>query len=407
MLLLEGAPGNWLRPAAADERRYLPLPDPIAPHLVIDLSHRSAGARAVGVWNPPGTPAASVKHLAGRVLLRGGLLPPLRPQYIVRARPSTVPAIVERAAQTAKLDVGQWFLVAERGPDHKRLAFFLAPTGAARPTAVVKFARLPGDLEKIERGVRGLEVATRAGNTVSDHAPRFLASFAIAGHHAAIESAAYGRTLGRFLASSRTRARKVLQLDALVRWLGAVARTTSSRRNGVGEDLRCAIQRSGLAQAGSEKLLRLAAGTPAVCEHGDLADGNIIVGDGTFTIIDWEHARFDGYPTWDLVYLSLYCLPLLDGARGVDEHVRYLHGLFAGRAPSSRLFFSWLRATAIASGIARTDIPDLVRLGLTWFVDLQERHGAARDTLLRRFASEWLPTSPPGSEWRAWVSHQR
>ena len=92
-------------------------------------------------------------------------------------------------------------------------------------------------------------------------------------------------------------------------------------------------------------------------QHGDFADGNVIADGNSFVAVDWELARADGFPLWDLLYLAVCALPLLDGALGEDvasredEHVRYLNALFRGRAASSAAFFRWLRAmAAIRSG---------------------------------------------------------
>jgi hypothetical protein len=404
MLLVEGTRGGLLpQRRVAHERRYLPLPDPAAPQLVVELSQRKPAALAVGAWNPAGTRMGAVKHRAGRALLHAGVFPPMRTLYAVRADASgNVPALVALAAGRLGMQLGAWYLVAERGPDDKRLAFFLVPPGTARAEAVVKFSRIPHERTKNDRESRGLLAAHRAGRTVSEHAPRLLGRAAVAGHHANIESVAPGRTLGRLLLGPWPTSQKLAALDGVARWLATVARSTRRERAVVDRALLDAVASSSLDRTVTATLVETARTTPAVLEHGDLAGHNVLVADGNFTAIDWELANADGYPLWDVLYLALYCLPLVAGTRDDETTLRYLRRLFRGEEQDSPRLFGWLHAVADAAGVPPEAVPRLVTLGLLWYADVRVRLVSEHGTPLLRFQRTWLSDPDLGLAWPAW-----
>jgi hypothetical protein len=404
MLLVEGARGGLLpQRAMAHERRYLVLPEPAAPQLIVELSQRRPAALAVGAWNPAGSRAGAVKHRAGRALLHAGLFPPIRPLYAVRAGgPGNVPALVALAADRLGMQLAAWYLVVERGPDDKRLAFFLVPAGAVRADAVVKFSRIRHDRAKNDREDRGLLAVHRAGSTVRDHAPRLLGRAEVAGYHANTESVAPGQTLGRLLLGPRPRAEKLAVLDRVVRWLATTARSTRRERARVDRALLDAVRSSSLDRTSMASLVETARTTPAVLEHGDLAGHNVLVADGDFTAIDWELADSDGYPLWDALYLALYCLPLAAGNQDDGSMLRYLHRLFRGEEQDSPRLFGWLRAVADAAGLPPDAVPPLVTLGLLWYADVRVRLVSEQGTPLLRFERAWLSEPGLGLAWPAW-----
>jgi hypothetical protein len=217
-----------------------------------------------------------------------------------------------------------------------------------------------------------------------------------------VQTAAAGQALGRTVASRGARERKLMQIEMVVEWLREIARTTAHRRSSLDDDIRGVItcnSRGGDA----DRLLRAAGAAPAVFQHGDLGDRNVIANGDAFVAIDWELARADGFPLWDLLCLAVCTLPLLDrkvydsGERHEDEYVRALSDLFGGRAESSGDFFRWLRSIANASGIDPAVVPEMVSL---WFLWYTEQWSGWRP--LERFAAEWFEDPELGTSWPLW-----
>jgi len=348
-----------------------------------------------------GNVRTATKRELARVLARFRLLPPVLPMYTVHSHSSTTPALVCEAARQAGVEIGGWFLLIQDGPDHRRPVFFLF-TGRGDAHLVVKFSRIADDQHKARREARGLEVARAAGTLVVARAPAVLAEFEISRHHATVQTAAPGQTLGRTVSAQGSRSEKLAKIEAVVDWLCEIARATAHRRGSSRDDVRETILRS---RSGSDAdyLLNIAADAPAVFQHGDLADGNVIVDGDAFVAVDWELARADGFPLWDLMCVAVCTLPLLDSAlyeRGThrdDEHVRHLGDLFRGRAASSAVFLRWLRSVADASGVDPAVVPELVTLWFLWYSE--QWAGWAP---LERFTSEWLVDPELGLSWPLW-----
>lgn len=414
MMLLDGRPHHGFRARASlGVRRYLPVPTRSGAIVIADLSHGRAAERALAVGTDAGSVRAAAKRGLARAVVRFRLLPPIVPMYTVQSSPSTTPALVREAARQVGVKVEGWFLLIEPGPDHKRLVFFLF-TGRGDPHLVVKFSRLVDDGSKAWREARGLEAARAAGAAIVAHAPKVLAEFEISRHHATVQTAAIGQTLARTVSGRQSRRKKVSQIESVVDWLCEIGRTTAHRRGSLGDDVRETIARSS-SGSDADRLVRIAWASPAVFQHGDLADGNVIIDGDSFVAVDWELARADGFPLWDLVYLAVCALPLVDdafgedAARREDEHVRYLSDLFRGRAASSAVFLRWLRAAADASGLNPHAVPEIVTLCLLWYSTLQTRLHAQGElpsgsgwAPLERFTSEWLADPELGMSWPLW-----
>jgi len=132
-------------------------------------------------------------------------------------------------------------------------------------------------------------------------------------------------------------------------------------------------------------------------------EGNIIADGGDFVAVDWELARADGFPLWDLMCVAVSTLPLVDRAlyeestRREDEYVRHLGDLFRGHAASSAVFLRWLRSVADASRVEPAIVPEIVTLWFLWYSE--QWAGWAP---LERFTSEWLASPELGMSWPLW-----
>jgi Phosphotransferase enzyme family len=401
MMLLDGRPtGAFGVRAMRGSRRYLPIQTRNGAIVVVDLSHGPAAERALAVATHAGTFRAAAKRSFARAIVRFRLLPPIVPMYTVHSASSTTPALVREAARQAGVEAVAWFLLIEPGADHRRLVFFLF-TGRGEPQVVVKFSRLRDDLRKAKLEARGLEAAAVAGASVVEHAPKLLAQFEIGRHHATVQTAIPGQTLGRTISTRGSRRRKLMLIEAVVDWLCEIARSTAHRRGSLGADFCQTIMRG--CSGDAARLMRIASSAPAVFQHGDLADGNIIVDGDAFVAVDWELARADGFPLWDFICLTVCTLPLLDrkvydqGEHREDAHVRHLGDLFRGRAPSSSVFLQRLRSVADASGLDPAVVPEIVTLWFLWYSE--QWAGWAP---LERFTSHWLAAPDLGMSWTLW-----
>jgi hypothetical protein len=407
MLLLIGRPG--LRPALLPNRgsrQYLPLPDPTAPTVLLDLTDRRAAAAGAGTGLVPGGRRGVFKHRVGRGLLRVGLFPPVRTVYTVRA-PSTIPAIVERSREVTGFAPNGWFLKTE--PDEwRRCVFYVYRATSRHPDAVIKFSRRRGDTGKSAREVTGLHILASGPQVAQERSPRLLGSFDIDGYHADVQTAVRGKTLTRVLDSPGSRAGKVGHLEAVHRWLCDVARASATRRTAAPENLRTAATPQQGHPNTRADLTAVLAAAPSVFMHGDLSDGNVMIGK-EFSIIDWEYAEPHGLPLWDQLKLALYSLPLLDGAHSEAQHTDHLTALFRGQLPGSDLLFRWLRDLALASGVRPDQVPALISLGLRYRLArrmarrLAETEGDLGSWApVDKFTEIWFSAPDLGLDWSAW-----
>jgi hypothetical protein len=413
MVLLDGRPRPSARRPGECVRRYLPVPTHSGAVVIADLSNGRVAERALAIGTHAYDVPAAAKRAVARTIVRLRFLPPILPMYSVYSRLSATPAFVRQAAQQAQLQISGWFLLIESGPDHRRLTFFLFGVRGDLE-AVVKFSRLKDDGGKARREARGLDAARAAGAPLVAHAPKLLGAFELSEHHAIVQTAATGQALARVMSGRESRESKLSRMEAVADWLSDIACATSRPRSSLDPEVHETIMRAPNS-VDAHQLLRVIGSAPEVFQHGDFTDWNIIIDRDSFVAVDWELARPDGFPLWDLIYLAVSALPALDDAVGADatrrddEHVRYLHDLFRGRAASSATFLRWLRSTADASGLSTEDVPALITACLLWYSTLQTRLHARGDlptgsgwAPLERFTADWLADPQLGTSWPLW-----
>ena len=300
---------------------------------------------ALSAWSAPQTRARVLRR---RVVLR---LPRLAlrlagwPHVTIATRDAGAPYVVEAALQQLGLeDSVDWLLICGQSDDLGRAAFLLFPESAPQPRWLVKFVRVPGYSDPIDRDERALQAVAAAGGAAAAHAPRFVGRFEVSGLAASIETAAAGRRLSAVLGSAASRSAKTKIVDAVAEWIVRVGVETC--HDGVAPEL----ERLRTGVVGSwpdapDDLLNGLSGLPAVLQHNDLGTWNIISDGGSdFTAVDWESANPSGLPLWDLWYFLAHALRLLDGEAAADAvplpvssaaRRRRRPSCFAGRAPRS------------------------------------------------------------------------
>ena len=404
MLLLDDAAA----PAEHAVRAYAALPSPQHPLLYVPLDRRNVAAYVLRTRIFPRT---ALRALRKEVLVRApGLVLRTRRALAVAAPGATLPAVVEAAVEAYELgpDV-DFFLACGQGDELARAAFVLFRHGRPTPEWTVKFARVPDYADPFEGDDRGYALVAAAGGAAARRSPRPLGRLTVAGHEAAVETAAVGTPLDGLLGAACSRRAKLAIVDAVARWLVEVGAETA------GEPASAE-----LARIRAEVLPRWPAlpecfrgleTVPGVLQHNDLGSWNVVWESGAeFTVLDWESARGAGLPLWDLWYFLADALRLVDGRD--EDPVDAFRGLFRGDRPSSPFLFSWTRAAAASLGLAPPTVRALATL--CWL-----HHGLshrARSNALRRhvedasgrrwpaqdYPAAWLEDPELGESWSHW-----
>jgi hypothetical protein len=418
MVLVEGRGGRrGLASVFPVVERFLPIPSLAAPHLILPLAHPHAADYAVRHWSGARTLRRRIRNRVARWLLVRGSFPELRPLVTVGVREGGAPFLVRAAHSLGVPESCEWFLTLGSGDPLTRGVFHLLPPGADEPSWVLKFARVPGYVEPFDRDERGLGIAHAAGNVIGRRAPRLHGRLEVAGLAATVETAAVGLRLTDFLQSPARREQKLRAIDAVAGWTIESALTSAAPPDRLAPERRRLAEEvvpswSDLAVPGD--LVERVGSVPAVLQHNDLGSWNIVVrSEADFTAVDWESARAEGFPLWDLVYFLTDAITHLDGASPPERRDAHNHRLFRGELASSEILFGWLRRSVEALAIPEESVAPLVTLcwlhhGLSGghrraAVDAHAPgHSAADLPDAERIARLWLSAPGLGPSWEAW-----
>jgi hypothetical protein len=324
--------------------------------------------------------------------------PPVRASWVtVAARDAVVPGLVAAAARAGAAG-SAWFLAVGPGESlDYRGVFHVFETRAPSPRWVVKFARRTGVEEAFERDRVGLELAARSGPEVAAHAPQLVGAFEHGGRPASVETAASGAALSAVLRRRGSRRAKLALVERVASWIvtmGAASATPGASATELGR-LSRVVEPQWRAFGLDDDLVESIGDSPGVLQHNDLWSENVIVGDGSFTVVDWEDARAHGLPLWDLVYFLADALALLDGAHDLPARHEHFVALFKGTAGSSPVLFEWVRRGAAECGVP----PDAVGPIVTacWLSQVLTHVTRGEDA--EHFAVHGLARLPPGEQW--------
>ena len=395
--------------------RVLSLPVAGTPVLFVDLDRRGAARYALRrgvvhreVWR-------TARNEAVAVLVGAGIVPPFPALVGVGSREPGPPALVAAGRELGVPGDGGWVQLVSPGSVVRRNGLLVFPPRAGQPSHVVKFSRLREPSPTFEREEQGVARVTAAGGVVAARAPRYLGRVEADGFPAAVETAAPGTKLSTYLRRPLPRAAKLRPLEAVARWLVDVARQTArppealaSERERLARDVLPAWADRGV----SPELALTLPPVPAIFEHNDLSEENVVVRRGAFTVLDWEWAEPAGLPLADLLYFGVHALRIVDGAgESQGERERHVVDLLRGSAPSSSVLFSWVRS--LASELELT--PDAVGglATLAWLrraeANRRERERAEevggaplQPASVERVAQLWVETEGLGPGWSAW-----
>jgi hypothetical protein len=404
-----------LRASGLRTTRLLSLPVTGTPALFVNVDQRRAARYGVehGIVHPERW--RTLRNRIAGLVLGAGVVPPVRALVTLGTRLLGVPSFLP-AARELDVDPGSsWLMLVSAGSIVRRNAFLLFPPGSGAPDHVLKFARVPGMTEAFDRDERAAVLVSSAGSTLAARAPAYLGRFEVDGYSASVESAAVGTKLAILLRRPGSRRRKLARLEPIARWLIDVSRETAGppealepqRARLIGE-----VVPFWAREGARPELVDDLPPVPAVFQHFDVAEENIVVGRDGFTVLDWEWAKRNALPLSDLVYFAVHVLRIVDGALSEEERDRHLAAVAAGGAPSSTVFFGWVREAVDALAIPREAVGPLVTL--SWLergkLSREERHRAERlggaslgKPFAERAAEIWLADPALGAHWDAWT----
>jgi hypothetical protein len=354
-IILEGSPGRTLKNADYRARRFLLRPTRDRPTLALPLDQPTATSYALEHWSIVDRPWKRARMRAAQELVVRGVFPSwASPVVTTMTHASAPPLLVSAARGLGVPEDAPWFLTFGQGDALSRNAFQLFRDGRGEPEWVLKFARVAGYSQRFDNDERGLRAARQAGGAIAAHAPRLVGRFDVDGLHASLETFAAGKRLRDVLVGGDDRAVKLKLIDRIAEWILELGARTQTAPEALGPELgrlRASVVPN-WAHFGARR--ELVDGLPrlaAVTQHNDLGAWNVVAQDGDFVVLDWENARPNSLPLWDLFYFLGNALVLLDGPYTPDQLPQRMALLFAGESSASPLLFSWVRRGAEAAGV--------------------------------------------------------
>jgi hypothetical protein len=405
-IIVEGSQERPFRGSDYQARRLLLRPTRERPTLALPFDQPAPLSYALERWSVVDRRWKAARMWTARMLASRGLFPSwASPVVTVATQAAGPPTFVAAAGEFGIPSDVSWFLTFGQGDALSRNAFQLFRAGSGEPEWVLKFARVAGYSQRFDSDERGLRLAQAAGDAISAHAPRLVGRFDVDGVHASLETAAAGRRLRDVLLTPSERTAKLRLIERIGGWIvkfGELTQTSPQELGAERERLRSdVIPRWSQLGVHSELVDELPP-LPAVAQHNDLGTWNVVADDGDFVVVDWETAREGALPLWDLLYFLGDAFVLLDGSDGPEQLPERMVRLFVGEAPSSQLFFSWVRRAAEAARVP----PDAVGAIATLCWLSHSLSAGAHNVDL----ATWTPRDPPrmhGLEGmaRAWLAH--
>jgi hypothetical protein len=414
-ILVEGnAALGPLRAAGYGVRRFLALPNPSRPDLLLPLDEPRATRYALTEWIAASRRWKRLRNRALAALLRIERLPVRLPVITVAARRPGQPRLLAHAVELGLPADPAWIFAPPQGDLLSRGVFLVFPPGGPRPSWVLKFARVAGWREPFERDEKAYRFIAAAGETAARHAPRAVGRTSLDGLEMSVETAAVGPRLIAYLHSSAPRRSKDDVVDRISSWLVELGRETATPESALEPELERLEREVVPRWPVPADLVGQLGRVPAVLQHNDLGTWNVVVGGGDFTVLDWEDARRHGLPLWDLWYLLMDATAHQHGAKTLDEREDHFVRLFRGELAASARLFHWTRTAVRAQGLPAESVGTLATL--CWMQHgLSSEARAASVTLfdsdtksvfwldlLERLARRWLADPELGLRWDRW-----
>lgn len=405
-VILEGRGGaRALRRTGYRVLRCLPLPTLEAPDLLVPLGRGMPVDYALRTWRPGASRVKQARNAALARLSQFGALPDVRPVQTIGLRGAAPPAPIAGAHELGVPLGAGWFLTLGQGDALTRAVFHVFPPRANKPAWALKLARLRDYDAPFRRDERGLSLAHDAGGTAAAHAPRLVGRLTVDGHHASLETAAVGERLSTLLPRRTVAARSAFADVAA--WTESVGLETAGE---AGVELARLGQEVVPRWDVGRDVLEAVRSVPGILQHNDLGTWNVVAeAPGRFTVLDWESARNNGMPLWDLLYFAVDALGQLDGAATFEDRTLHAVRLLRGELPTSDELFGLVRRYVRTLGLVPESVGPLATLcwlhhGLS-HVARAEAGGSSDPAALppaERIASIWLEDPLLGPAWDRW-----
>lgn len=413
-LLLHGRlPWRSLISCGYAVQRYAAIPRLNAPVVLVPLGESDPADHALERWLAPASFRKLVRNRTLAGLLGRGAAPPGVPTVTVASR-QPGPALLIQAFHDAGVRADSLYLGLSGTDDLSRAVAVAFVEGNDEPTHVLKLVRAADLSDPLDRDAAGLALLGSLDDDLLRNVPRLLTRTRIGRHHAAIETAGHGGSLSAYLRGGARQSTKLRLIDRIAGWLIRMAAQTI-RAPSMQEFQR--LQNEVLPEwtDRTENPLPATLGQlPSVVQHADPGCWNILTDGREFTIVDWESARPDGLPLWDVVYFLTDAFGHLarvpDGAAW-RRHAAVLH---SGGSRFSAGFFRKVLEAAAAGNVPRDLVGTLVTLNwLHHGLSARQRadalrsiHGAAtaRSAAVPDFAglaTDWVTDPDLGFGWPA------
>lgn len=415
-IVVEGVDvARLLRRAGYRTRVVLPMPSLELPELLLPLGDVHAARRLLSTWRQPTGWLGRARYLIALSTAATGAASRLRPVFTVGTRLPGPPFPIAAAAPIGVPADASWFLASPGVDSQSRVVFVLASRGSARAEWALKVSRSRGPVAAFGTEQAALALVATTGQQLARHAPALLGRFTAHEHECSVESAAQGERLATLL--PRQGSAGLPLVESIAAWIVALGTATAGPRGSAAPELNRleadVLPRWAVAFDRSS----LDADTRGVLAHHDLGCWNIVAAGDLFTALDWESARPNALPLWDLAYFLVHALPLLDGSMNEIDPAGPMLELLRGRTPMSAVFFDWLRRGADSLGIGYDAVPAIVTLcwlhhGLSHINrgvlgPTTEGQRATFVPPVERIAPGWINDPQLGTSWPAWHAATR
>jgi hypothetical protein len=356
-----------------------------------------------------------LKSLIGRAALRLGLFGVVVPEgTVVARRPLSGPAdgrladvpLVDRLLAENRSSLGlagegldggwETILLTPRFATSRHVVALIHPRGEVDPVVVVKIPRQPGDNAAVAREA---DILRRLGAFGVDHAPRLLGLLRTGQHEVLVETAVRGPALD----PERAAADLPGAVAAGIRFIESLPITRAADPDWYGRLVVQPVDRLlRLTTLGGEladlsrrthALLQRVRSRPlsAVFEHGDLSHPNLIMDDGSLSVIDWERSDAEGLPGRDLVFFLQYLAESVAGAYTRESQLDAFDDLFGAGGWGTEI----VRTHLVRRGIDPGLLPQLIvagwaRSAATLADRLTAGSGQAVDSIVADDRDVWL-----------------
>jgi len=224
------------------------------------------------------------------------------------------------------------------------LIFFVFLQGQSRPICVIKIPRIKGENDRLNREANNLKLIHNYSGLIRNSIPRVIAYEEVLGNQLLVMSAMHGNPMK----PAYVREKKQICFEMVLSWLIKLNKSTKIVTKNKNEKFDILVLKPILSfenrfdLSEDEKLLITKTktiiehfyiqNTHSVFEHGDFSSPNILIDeDKILSVVDWELAEPNGYPTIDLFFFLTYIAFAQEKVKNLDDYLTAFHNAFFGK----------------------------------------------------------------------------